>query len=62
MSIENNNWVLGCLTLRSQEEKLRSAKKTGKDEGRKKLKRKWCSGSLIRMFLKKLGVICVECC
>lgn len=38
MSIENNNWVLGRLTLRSQEEKLRSAKKTGKDEGRKKLR------------------------
>lgn len=54
MSIENNNWILGCLTLRSQEEKLRSAKKTGKDEGRKKLKRKWCSGSLIKNVFKEV--------
>lgn len=38
VSIEKKNWVLSHLTLRSQEKRLSSAKKTGKDEGRKKLR------------------------
>ena len=49
---ENKNWVLGRLTLGSQEEKIKSAKKTGKEEERKKIKRQGCSGSQVKNVFK----------